>query len=88
MPILSGRLQAKNSEGKPVSPAILIRDVGLRVPVHVGIHTKLAIKLEGDGKPIVSPVSGQALIDTGATITSVDIKAAEKLGLKQLGIGS
>ncbi len=59
--------------------------VGLRVQVEVCLHEFVQKTLSATGKPIPAAITGIALIDTGATRTSIDIETAAELGLKPIG---
>ena len=53
--------------------------------MRVGIHATLARELEAKGEAISAPIAGQGLIDTGATVTSIDLNVAKTLGLSETG---
>lgn len=75
------------AQGSPPSddqPEALVRR-GPFIPVEVSIRDELAKKLQEQEQEIPSPVSGYALIDTGATITSIDRSVAEELELAPSG---
>lgn len=58
---------------------------GPTVEVAVGVHDYFAKRLEQEGKRVAGLVIGNALIDTGATTTTIDIRVAEELGLPRSG---
>ena len=58
---------------------------GPRVGVLVGVHSAIVKSLEGTEGGIPSPIKGDGLIDTGASITSIDLNVADKLALGVTG---
>ena len=54
--------------------------------VEVHIPSVLATVMANVGQTIPPPVTGWALIDTGATYTAIDDGAATKLGLSPVGV--
>ena len=46
----------------------------------------LAAQLQQAGTPIPAPATGLALIDTGASISAVDIGVIQRLGVQQVGV--
>ena len=70
---------------KPVSPTDGLMHFGPRVQVSIGVHDHFAKRLASEGKPIPSSISGDAMIDTGATTTTIDISVAKSLNLSQSG---
>jgi predicted aspartyl protease len=59
---------------------------GPRIDVEVHVPDPLATLLSQQGKPIPKPVLGQALIDTGASITAVDDSTITSLGVQPIGV--
>jgi len=55
------------------------------MPVLIGVHSAASRFLAAAEKTVPQPVQGIALIDTGASITSIDAKVAERLGLAPTG---
>ena len=86
MPILSLRCEGKTSEGEPVPGAIGLQRLGLRLPVVVGIHGAAAKALSDHKAEIPHPIPGEGIIDTGASVTSIDNNVAHQLGLAETGI--
>jgi hypothetical protein len=60
--------------------------LGPILAVEVAIPEALAQHLSDKNSPIPSPATGWALIDTGATITSVDGKVFSELGVPPVGV--
>lgn len=90
MPILNLRMRAETPDGKSVPGNAALQRLGPRIPATVGIHGLAAKALDAQNSPIPSPVAGVALIDTGATVTSIDKSVAEELrlapnGMRKLG---
>jgi hypothetical protein len=56
--------------------------------VQIEIPSALAQSLQAANSPIPSPVTGIALIDTGASITSIDASVATRLGLNPNGVAT
>jgi predicted aspartyl protease len=59
-----------------------LRRKGPRIPVQISIPVPLAQKLTSQGLPIPAPQTGEALIDTGASITCVDLQTIQALSLQ------
>jgi hypothetical protein len=60
--------------------------LGPLLPVNVQVPTTLASHLSQSGQPVPPPVSGQALIDTGASISAVDGTVIQSLGVQPVGV--
>ena len=58
------------------------------VPVTIGVTESLAKVLTTLKLPIPTPISGQALIDTGATFCAIDDSVVKDLGIRQYGVTS
>jgi predicted aspartyl protease len=91
MPVLHVRKSpttAADPDGNEVDvtpPQILIHE-GPVVSVNVGVPSDLADKWRNMGLEIPEPVSGNALIDTGATTTCIDDDVAKQLGLPTVDV--
>jgi len=55
------------------------------VPVQVSVPQELEQLLNSKGQPVPAPITGYALIDTGATMSMVDDHAVEALGVGPVG---
>lgn len=55
------------------------------VEVQVEVPQALAAALSALGQPIPAPVQGLALIDTGASVSAVDVTVIQQLGVQQVG---
>jgi len=90
VPILNHfSLQAAASEpGKPPNVQIVPQALQLSGPVvqvELGIPQDLAAYYEANNIAIPSPITGRALVDTGASITAVDKPLLLRLGINPLG---
>lgn len=90
MPILHTQLraQAKTSQGQVVEvpPAVVLQRQGPCVQVSIGLAQSIANQLLQQGKTLPKPISGVALIDTGATSTCIDDAAAKELQLPVVNV--
>lgn len=90
MPILHSQATgtAKGPDGKTisVSPVVALQVRGPVAQVSVTIEQNAGKALASLGKPIPTPQSGFALIDTGASNTCIDEQAAQKLGLPVIDV--
>lgn len=59
--------------------------VGPRIQIEATPHRHLQQKMLDSGLSIPPPVVGAGLIDTGASITSIDVSIAAQLRLQQIG---
>lgn len=80
MPVLNWQPCGEKTEG----PAWL-RRYGPRISVEISVHIVVQKALISTGQPVPQPVAGQALIDTGASISAIDISVAKQLGLQPVG---
>lgn len=91
MPVLHLRksaLKTEDADGNEVEvppPHVLIQE-GPTVEVSVGVVSKMADQWRSEGEEVPEPVTGQALIDTGATSTCVDNEVAQDLGLPVIDV--
>jgi len=75
--------QGKTLQGQVVQipPAITLQRQGPYLQITIGLAQSIASQLLQQGKSLPKPVSGIALIDTGATSTCIDDEAARQLQL-------
>lgn len=73
--------------GMQPSPANLLKS-GPVIQVQIEVPDSLAAALQANNSLIPSPVDGMALIDTGATITSIDASVFARLGINPVGIAN
>lgn len=89
MPILNTRVTTheKNQDGEPIPSHAGLQLTGPRV--HIAISPlEGQLKSSADkGETPTTPVVGWALIDTGASLTCIDQKTAEKAGLALVDSG-
>jgi hypothetical protein len=76
---------AKLVGSKMLSPPDGLQFGGPTVMVQIGLHAHLANKRQQHGDPIPPPVTGNAMIDSGATVTTIDSSVAQTLGLQPSG---
>lgn len=69
-----------------VPPAIFLQRQGPCVQVTIGIVQSIAKQLIQQGKTLPKPVSGLALIDTGASSTCIDDSAAQQIQLPVINV--
>ncbi|MBV9767664.1 MAG: hypothetical protein JOZ48_22685 [Acidobacteriaceae bacterium] len=68
-----------------VAPQTLLIN-GPILQVQIEVPTALASVLQRDNQPIPAPIDGIGLIDTGASITSIDQSVFARLGVNPVGI--
>ena len=72
--------------GAPDRDPANLQKVGAYTPVEIHTPSAIAAAFNAAGQPIPAPVTGLALIDTGATFTGLDNKVAATLGLNPVNI--
>lgn len=91
MPILNSRLQAESRDADgniiSVSPELALQQLGPRLQLTLAPLDEHVKVIAGKGEAIPQPVSGFALIDTGASITCIDRGAAEQAELAVVDSG-
>lgn len=91
MPILHAQIgaQAKTRNGKTASvhPSIALNLRGPVIQANVTIEENAGKGLVTRGSPLPKPKAGLVLIDTGASGTCVDERAAKELGLPVIDSG-
>lgn len=84
MPILhvqfAGEAPQPDGTSVPIPPGIVLAQRGPCVEVSISVAQVVAQQLAQSGQPIPAPVSGLALIDTGASVTCVDDSIAQQIG--------
>lgn len=90
MPILHIQLnvQAQNKQGQTIqiSPGVGLQRQGPCVQVSIGLAQSLATQLLQQGQTLPKPISGIALIDTGASSTCIDSNVAQQLQLPIINV--
>ncbi len=84
MPVSTIRFAQGTVPPTPPAPAAL-RLAGPVVPVQIEVPSLLAKHLASVQKPVPPPVTGLALVDTGATSTAVNESTASGLGVSPVG---
>lgn len=79
------RYANKLHHGMALSPRAALEAFGPTVPVRIGVHPAMAKKLQAEGKPVPPAIAGDAMIDTGAQVTTIDMTIAERLQLPRTG---
>lgn len=82
MPIFNQSFLDPN--GQPSGPAL--RTAGATFPIEVQVPSNIADVLNKQGKPIPTPITGMALIDTGASRTAVHKDPLAQLGLNPVSL--
>jgi len=90
MPILhvqaTGQGQRLNGTLVQIEPFIALQQRGPCVQVSITLEPTVAQALVQRGERLPSPVTGLALIDTGASVTCIDAQAARQLGLAAVNV--
>lgn len=81
--------KAKFFPGARAQPAVnhpaALQGLGPLVPVQVEVPTALALQITEAGGQVPQPVTGNALIDTGASVSGVDLPVLASLGVNPVG---
>ncbi len=85
MPIHNRYIWPSSIPVDQISPASLLQS-GPIITVEVTIPSELATLLEEQNHPIPQPVTGFALIDTGASRSCVDDQVISSLGVNPIGV--
>ena len=86
MPIFNaGFGQVGPGEAPRPAPGMLQR-TGPIVPLQVEIPAALAAQMQATGAQIPTPVIGMGLIDTGASVSAVDLSVVDRLGIQPIGV--
>ncbi len=85
MPILHTQMrgEGQDKDGKKLilPPKVALSIRGPVLQVTLGLEESVAAQIVQQNKPIPQPIPGLALVDTGASVTCIDNKIAEQLGL-------
>jgi len=65
-----------------------LASTGPIIPVELSIPDELARFFSEKNMPIPAPITGNALIDTGASITAVDLTLIQQLGINPVGVST
>jgi predicted aspartyl protease len=85
---ISGQGQLPNGGLVALAPAVALQQRGPCVQVSISPQENVAQALIQQGGQIPSPVTGAALIDTGASVTFIDAEAAHQVGLPVIDVVS
>jgi predicted aspartyl protease len=83
---LGGEAQRPDGTKLPIPPQLALLQRGPIVQVSITVGTAIAQQVLQTGGSVPQPVSGLALIDTGATSTCVDDEAAGQLKLPAIDV--
>ncbi len=90
MPILhiqyDGKAQASDGKVVQIPPSIALLQHGPIVQVVVGLAQSFTDQLLQQGQSLPQPIAGNALIDTGASMTCIDELAAQNLSLPAIDV--
>lgn len=90
MPILHTQFsaQGKTQQGQivPIPHSVVLQKQGPCVQVSIGLAQSIASQLLQQGKSLPKPISGIALIDSGASSTCIDDTAAQQLSLPVVNV--
>ena len=90
MPLIRHRLQAQgldqNNQPVDVPGPVAMQMLGPRLLVTVSLAQPVAAQMTANGQTVPQPIVGQALIDTGASVTCIDEDIAKKLGIQPVDV--
>jgi hypothetical protein len=84
MPVYSRTYWPANQFGYPQNLQLF----GPIIPVQIAVPHALAQHLTSINQAVPAPINGMALIDTGASITSVDNTVFQTLGVHPVGVAT
>ncbi|SRR5579875_452689 len=90
MPVFEFTYNAAAAPGQsPVTPQAALQFLGPRIQgIQIAIPSRLEQQLRNSKQPVPSPNSGDALIDTGATVSGVDDSVIRRLGVSPVGLAN
>jgi predicted aspartyl protease len=90
MPILHSQFagQVTNPQGQivPLSPDAALQSRGPVIQVTVALAASFVQGLQQAGHAVPAPISGWALVDTGASDTCIDTAHAQQMGLPAIDV--
>ena len=90
MPILHTQFagQVTNQQGQivPLAPNVALQSRGPVIQVTVALAAPFAQGLQQGGHTVPAPISGWALVDTGASDTCIDAERAQGMGLPAIDV--
>lgn len=92
MPLLNrkyaGIVTSPNGQQIQIPPAHALLAQGPVIDIQIGVSSTLAQYLNNNGTTVPTPISGLALIDTGASTTCIDSTIPIRLGINPVGTGT
>jgi len=85
---ITAEAQASNGTSIPITPSNALTQRGPVVQVTVNVEQHIAQQLLQEGQVLPTPVSGLALLDTGATRTCIDETVAQSLHLPVIDVAT
>lgn len=85
MPVYRFQFNRPNEKNIPSPDPEALRSTGPCIPVVIAIPSALARRFEREDRLIPDPEHGYAMVDTGASMTSVDRRIFERLQLFPVG---
>jgi len=86
MPIFNTSFFAQQIGVPPQQPAPgMLLQAGPILPVQVQVPAALAQQLQATNQAIPTPIAGIALVDTGATMSAVEVTVVQSLGIQPVG---
>ncbi len=82
----SGQRTAPDGNSISLPPSVVLQTRGPVVQVTVGVADVVAHQLAAAGQNVPQPIAGQALIDTGASVTCIDDQIAQQLQLPVIDV--
>lgn len=79
-------VKSRGGERAAVPPSSVLLQMGPLLQVAISVTPEHAKRLSHDGAKPPDPITGYALIDTGASITAVDEGVCQQLGLSSTGV--
>ena len=72
----------------PISPANALQFLGPIIPVQIAVPSALEQQLKRENQLVPPPMAGDALIDTGASISAVDDSVIRTLGVAPISLAN
>jgi predicted aspartyl protease len=83
---LQGEIAGPDGKKHALPPQVALQLRGPAVQVALHFPAVVAQELTNRGESLPNPVVGEALIDTGASFSCIDVEAARDLGLSQIDV--
>jgi predicted aspartyl protease len=85
---LAAQVKAPDGTVRPAHPRTALQHRGPVVQVSITLQQSMATALVELGKQVPQPITGWALIDTGASCTCIDDEAARQMQLPVIDVGT